>query len=205
VNKEFTIYIIDDEEHVSNAIALSMESVGFKVKKFRSALDFFEQFEANTPGCIISDIRMPIMSGLDLLKKLNKDFPLSNHPTILITGHGDVSIAVQAMKKGAFDFIEKPFDSQNLLDKVNQAIKLSIKNREENKITLITRNKYDTLTEKERQVFSLIAAGDTNKVISEKLYVTQSTIEARRAKIITKMDASNVSELIKMAVIIKLL
>jgi len=205
MNNEITIYIIDDEEHVRNAVALLMTSVGFTVKKFSSALDFFEQFETNTFGCIVSDIRMPIMGGLDILKKLNKEFPLSHLPVLLITGHGDVNMAVQAMKNGALDFIEKPFDNQNLLDKVNLAIELSIKNKEENQITLNTQDKYNTLTEKEKQVFELVAKGDTNKVISEKLYVTQSTIEARRAKIITKMGASNVSELIKMAVIIGLL
>jgi FixJ family two-component response regulator len=205
MNKEITIYIIDDEEHVRDAIALLITSVGFKVEKFSSALEFFEQFEMDTLGCIISDIRMPIMSGLDVLKKLNKDFPLSHLPVILITGHGDIGMAVQAMKNGALDFIEKPFDNQNLLDKVNQAIELSIENKKGKQKTLDIQRKYSTLTEKEKQVFELIAKGDTNKVASEKLYVTQSTIEARRAKIIVKMEAGNASELIKMAVIIGLL
>ncbi|MCS5590644.1 MAG: response regulator [Candidatus Thioglobus sp.] len=202
MDKKIIIYIIDDEEHVRNAIALLIESVGFKVKKFSSALEFFEQFDADPIGCIISDIRMPIMGGMDVLKKLNKEFPSSHLPVILITGHGDVAMAVQAMKNGALDFVEKPFDNQNLLDKVNQAVELSVKNREENEATFTVQDKYSTLTEKEKQVFELIAKGDTNKLISEKLYVTQSTIEARRAKIILKMDAKNVSELIKMSVIV---
>lgn len=205
MNKEIIIYIIDDEEHVRNAIALLMKSVGFKVEKFSSALEFFEQFKADTLGCIVSDIRMPIMSGLDVLKKLKKDFPLSHLPVILITGHGDISMAVQAMKNGALDFVEKPFNTQNLLDKVNQAVELSINTKEEKQKTLDIQKKYNTLTEKEKQVFELIAKGDTNKVISQKLYVTQSTIEARRAKIILKMEVDNSSELVKMAVVIGLL
>jgi len=205
MDKNITIYIIDDEEHVRNAISLLMESVGFEVKKFSSALEFLEQIDMDAIGCIISDIRMPLMGGMEMLKKLNKDFPLLHIPIILITGHGDVRMAVQAMKNGASDFIEKPFDNQNLLDKVNKSIELSIKIQKENKTTLDIQEKYSTLTKKEKQVFELIAQGDTNKVISEKLYVTQSTIEARRAKIIIKMAASNVSELIAMAVTIGLL
>ena len=205
MDKKIIVYIIDDEEHVRNAIALLMKSVGFKVKKFSSALEFFEQFETSALGCIISDIRMPIMGGMDVLKKLNKEFPVSSLPVILITGPGDVAMAVQAMKNGALDFIEKPFDNQNLLDKINLALELSLKNKEANEAISIVQDKYNTLTKKEKQVFELLAKGDTNKVMSEKLYVTQSTIEARRAKIILKMDANNVSELIKMAVIIGLL
>ena len=205
MNKEITIFIIDDEKNVRNAIALLMTSVGFTVKKFASPIDFFEEFEPSTLGCIISDIRMPIMSGLDMLKKLNNDYPLSHPPVILITGHGDIHMAVQAMKNGALDFIEKPFDNQNLLDKVNHSITTSIENIENNIKITSTKEKYSLLTEKEKQVFKLIVQGVTNKLIADELCVTQSTIEARRVKIVEKMDSKNLSVLVKMAIILNVL
>ena len=122
-----TIFIIDDDQQVREALSLLMESVGWKVALFSDANAYLEQFDSTIPGCLITDIRMPMMSGLDLQKKL-KDYAISL-PVLIITGHGDVSMAVRAIKEGALDFIEKPFNNQYLLDQVHRAIELDRNNR----------------------------------------------------------------------------
>ncbi len=194
-----TIFIIDDDQQVRAALSLLMESVGWKVKLFATAVSFLEQFDADVPGCIVTDIRMPMMSGLDLQMKL-KEHCISP-PVLMITGHGDIAMAVRAIQEGALDFIEKPFNNQYLLDRVHQAIEIDRDNRKAALRVLEVNEKYNQLTDKEKQVFGWIIKGALSKQIAEEVFVTQSAVEARRSKIMEKMNADNISDLMKMAMV----
>jgi len=194
-----TVFIIDDDQQVRAALSLLMESVGWKVKLFATAVSFLEQFDGDIPGCIITDIRMPMMSGLDLQIKL-KEYRISP-PVLMITGHGDITMAVRAIKEGALDFIEKPFNNQYLLDRVHQAIEVDSDNRKAVLRVLKVNEKYNQLTDKEKQVFGWIIKGALSKQIAEEVFVTQSAVEARRSKIMEKMNADNISDLMKMAMV----
>lgn len=194
-----TVFIIDDDQQVRSALSLLMESVGWHVKLFATAVSFLEQFDSDIPGCIITDIRMPMMSGLDLQIKL-KEYRISP-PVLMITGHGDIAMAVRAIKEGALDFIEKPFNNQYLLDRVHQAIEIDSDNRKAVLRVLKVSEKYNQLTDKEKQVFGWIIKGALSKQIAEEVFVTQSAVEARRSKIMEKMNADNISDLMKMAMV----
>lgn len=194
-----TVFIIDDDQQVRAALSLLMESVGWNVKLFATAVSFLEQFDGDIPGCIITDIRMPMMSGLDLQIKL-KEYPIAP-PVLMITGHGDITMAVRAIKEGALDFIEKPFNNQYLLDRVHQAIEIDSDNRKATLRVLKVKEKYSQLTDKEKQVFERIIKGALSKQIAEEVFVTQSAVEARRSKIMEKMNADNISDLMKMAMV----
>ncbi|MBC8493966.1 MAG: response regulator transcription factor [Candidatus Thioglobus sp.] len=194
-----TVFIIDDDQQVRAALSLLMESVGWNVKLFATAVSFLEQFDSDIPGCIIADIRMPMMSGLDLQIKL-KEYRISP-PVLMITGHGDVAMAVRAIKEGALDFIEKPFNNQYLLDRVHQAIEIDNDNRKAALRVLEVNEKYNQLTDKEKQVFGWIIKGALSKQIAEEVFVTQSAVEARRSKIMEKMGVKNIPDLMKMAMI----
>lgn len=194
-----TIFIIDDDQQVRTALSLLMESVGWNVKMFASAVSFLEQFDSDIPGCIVTDIRMPMMSGLDLQIKL-KEYRIAP-PVLMITGHGDVAMAVRAIKEGALDFIQKPFNNQYLLDRVHQAIEIDSDNRQAALHTLEVNEKYNQLTDKEKQVFRWIIKGALSKQIAEEVFVTQSAVEARRSKIMEKMGVKNIPDLMKMAMV----
>lgn len=192
-----TVFVVDDDKRITDAIALLMRSVGLNVERFDSALDYLEQFDQDKPGCLISDVRMPQMSGLDLQTRLNN---FAIHPPILMmTGHGDVPMAVRAIQEGAIDFIEKPFNNQHLLDKVHKALEIDDKQRGRALKVSEIEKKYNYLTDKEQQVFELIIQGALNKKIAQEVCVSQSAVEARRAKIMEKMQADNLSELMRMA------
>lgn len=192
-----TVFVVDDDKRITDAIALLMRSVGLNVERFDSALDYLEQFDQDKPGCLISDVRMPQMSGLDLQTRLNN---FAIHPPILMmTGHGDVPMAVRAIQEGAIDFIEKPFNNQHLLDKVHKALEIDDKQRGRALKVSEIQKKYNYLTDKEQQVFELIIQGALNKKIAQEVCVSQSAVEARRAKIMEKMQADNLSELMRMA------
>lgn len=192
-----TVFVVDDDKRITDAIALLMRSVGLNVERFDSALDYLEQFDQDKPGCLISDVRMPQMSGLDLQTRLNN---FAIHPPILMmTGHGDVPMAVRAIQEGAIDFIEKPFNNQHLLDKVHKALEIDDKQRGRALKVSEIEKKYNYLTDKEQQVFELIIQGALNKKIAQEVCVSQSAVEARRAKVMEKMQADNLSELMRMA------
>ena len=192
-----TVFVVDDDKRITDAIALLMRSVGLNVERFDSALDYLEQFDQDKPGCLISDVRMPQMSGLDLQTRLNN---FAIHPPILMmTGHGDVPMAVRAIQEGAIDFIEKPFNNQHLLDKVHKALEIDDKQRGRALKVSEIQKKYNYLTDKEQQVFELIIQGALNKKIAQEVCVSQSAVEARRAKVMEKMQADNLSELMRMA------
>ncbi len=197
------VYIIDDDNDVRNALQLLMQSVGLEVEVFNSAQDYLQQFDINQCGCLIIDVRMPGMSGLDLQAQLAAE--KYHPPIIIITGHGDVPMAVKAVKAGAVDFIEKPFNNQEMLDSVHRAIELDAKKRGIVSQKIEIESCYNTLTPREKEVFIRVVSGMRNKNIAAELFVTQSTIEVHRARVMEKMNAKNLSDLMRSALILELI
>lgn len=193
---EVTVFIVDDDHEVRAALQLLMESVGLKVETFESAQAYLDQFDASRLGCIVLDVRMPGMSGLELQSKL-ADKALCP-PIIIITGHGDVPMAVRAVQAGAVDFIEKPFNDQALLDSVHRAIEKDATQRGQASTIADIQNRVARLTPREREVLDLVVSGYRNKLIASELSVSQSTVEAHRAKVMEKMDAKSLSDLMRM-------
>jgi two-component system response regulator FixJ len=190
-----TVFIVDDDIEVRDAIKLLMDSVGLDAEVFESAQNYLERFDPRRPGCLVLDIRMKGMSGLDLQDRLTEE-PM--HPPIIITGHGDVPMAVRAVKSGAVDFIEKPFNDQLLLDAVHRAIEQDADNRGRASRLADIRERLDKLTPREREIMDMVVAGNRNKVIAIDLGISQSTVEAHRAKVMEKMEATSLSELMRM-------
>ncbi|HIE54627.1 MAG TPA: response regulator transcription factor, partial [Chromatiaceae bacterium] len=191
-----TVFIVDDDREVRQALALLMESVGLRTELFESADRFLEQFDSDRPGCLILDVRMPGMSGLDLQARLAAE--KLHPPVIVITGHGDVPMAVRAVQAGAVDFIEKPFNDQALLDSVHRALELDARQRGQARELAEIRRRVESLTRREQEVMRLVVNGLRNKMIANELHVSQSTVEAHRAKVMEKMGARTLSELMRM-------
>jgi len=191
-----TIFIVDDDAAVRDALKLLLRSVGQAVETYASAQEFLEGYGEDRPGCLVLDIRMPGMSGLELQQKLNEKHSIL--PIIFITGHGDVPMAVEAMQAGAVDFIQKPFRDQDLIDRINQALEKDGANRaalgERNDI----RRRLETLTPREREVLDLVVHGKANKVIAGDLNLSQRTVEIHRARVMEKMQASSLAHLVRM-------
>ncbi|MGE5155173.1 MAG: response regulator transcription factor [Bdellovibrio bacteriovorus] len=193
---EPTVFIVDDDQEVRDAIRLLMRSVGLEAQSFASAQAYLEQFDASRPGCLVLDVRMKGMSGLDLQEHLSAE-PI-HPPIVIITGHGDVPMAVRAVKAGAVDFIEKPFNDQALLDAVHRAFDRDARNRGQASRLADIQDRLARLTPREREILDQVIAGKRNKVISLDLGISQSTVEAHRAKVMEKMEARSLSELMRM-------
>ncbi|MGH8178153.1 MAG: response regulator FixJ [Steroidobacter sp.] len=195
-NARPTIFIVDDDSAVRDALKLLLRSVGQAVETFGSAQEFLDAYSEDRPGCLVLDIRMPGMSGLELQQRLNEKHSIL--PIIFITGHGDVPMAVEAMQAGAVDFIQKPFRDQDLIDRINQALEKDSSNRaalgERNDI----RRRLETLTPREREVLDLVVHGKANKVIAGDLKLSQRTVEIHRARVMEKMQASSLAHLVRM-------
>lgn len=195
-----TVFIIDDDQEVRAAIRLLMDSVGLAAEAFASAQEYLERFDPARPGCLVLDVRMKGMSGLDLQQRLSDEpvFP----PIIVITGHGDVPMAVRAVKTGAVDFIEKPFNDQVLLDAVHRALEQDAARRGQASRLADLRERLQRLTPREREIRDLVIAGKRNKVIAADLNISQSTVEAHRAKVMEKMEARSLSDLMRMMLLL---
>ena len=196
-----TVFVVDDEPDVRAALRLLIKSVGYSVECFASADEFFTQFEADRKGCLILDVRMPGMSGMDLQEKLAGMETLL--PIIMISGHGEIPMAVKAVQNGAVDFLQKPFSDQQLLDRISQALAINHKRHDVYDIKHNAQKKFNTLTPREREIFSEVVAGKLNKVIAYELNISTRTVEIHRAKAMEKMGAKNLSELINLANLIK--
>jgi two-component system, LuxR family, response regulator FixJ len=196
-----TVFVIDDDQEVREALQLLMESVGLLVETFSSAQEYLEQFDSKRPGCLVLDIRMPGMSGLELQARLNAE---EIHPAIIIiTGHGDVPMAVRAVQAGAVDFIEKPFNDQHLLDSVHRALEHDSSERGEASRLADLQERRERLTPREREVMEMVVAGARNKVIAADLGIGQSTVEVHRARVMEKMEAATLSELMRMMFVLE--
>ena len=191
-----TVFVVDDDQEVRDALQLLMESVGLNVEAFESAQSYLDQFDPERPGCLVLDVRMPGMSGLDLQARLAAE--RLHPPVIVITGHGDVPMAVRAVQAGAVDFIEKPFNDQALLDGVHRAIEQDAEQRGVASRLADIEARYQRLTPREREVLGQVVAGKRNKVIAADLGVSQSTVEAHRARVMEKMEATTLSDLMRM-------
>ena len=195
------VYIVDDAEEVRSAITLLMESVGLDVVAFDSADNFLANYRTNFEGCILLDVRMPGMSGLDLQEKLNEKG--NAPPVIIISGHGDIPMAVKAVQAGAINFVEKPFNEQELLDSVHRAFKVDSLQRGKNMKVDAIKEKIDTLTKRENEVLYAITAGKRNKVIAADLNISLSTVEAHRGHVMQKMEAKSLSDLMRMVIYVE--
>jgi FixJ family two-component response regulator len=200
MNKEPTVFIVDDDNEVREAIALLMESVGLASETYDSAWAYLACFDPKRPGCLVLDVRMRHMSGLELQERLAEE-PM-HPPVIIITGHGDVPMAVRAVKNGAVDFIEKPFNDQSLLDAVHRAIEIDAEQRGHALEVADIQQRLERLTKREREVLDQIIAGKRNKVIAADLGISQSTVEAHRAKVMEKLEARSLSELMRLMLLI---
>jgi two-component system response regulator FixJ len=191
-----TVYVVDDDDAMRRALSLLLNTIGYKTAAFANPKEFLEKFEPDIAACLVLDIRMPGMSGLELQKHLNRMGAML--PVIFITGHGDVPMAVQAMKEGALEFIEKPFRDQDLLDRVNHALEQD----RENRSTLARRadvlERFESLSPREKQVMELVVNGAANKVIAIDLGLSERTVEIHRAKVMEKMGARSVAHLVKL-------
>ncbi len=193
------VHIVDDDEAVRDSLSLLLSSVGLQCRQYDSAHAFLESNFQQTTGCIVLDIRMPGMSGMDLHEKLNV---MGCHlPVIFITGHGDIPMAVEAMKRGAVEFVQKPFREQDLLDCINRALQLDAGRRESTQEVDSIRGRLATLTPREQQVMEMIVDGKANKVIAFDLNLSQRTVEIHRAHVMEKMQTKSLAELVRMVML----
>jgi FixJ family two-component response regulator len=191
-----TVFIVDDDEAVRNSLRLLVKSVGLTAAVAVSAQEFLKSYDPLQPGCLILDVRMPGMSGLELQQHLNLRGAVI--PVIFITGHGDVPMAVEAMQHGAFDFLQKPFRDQDLIDRIQRALEKDRLTRDELGERSCIRQRRDSLTPREREVLDLVASGKANKVMAADLGLSQRTVEIHRARVMEKMQASSLAHLVRM-------
>ena len=191
-----TVFLVDDDEAVRDSLALLMKSVALTSRSFASAGDFLAAYDPDSPGCLILDIRMPGMSGMELQQKLMD--MRAKLPIIFITGHGDIPMAVEAMQRGAVDFIPKPFRDDELLDRINKALDNDRKNRDSLVEREVIEERIEKLTPREKQVMELVVQGKANKVIAGDLEVSQRTVEIHRARVMEKMQVRSVAQLVRM-------
>jgi len=190
------IFVVDDDEAVRSSLRLLLKSVGLAPAAFGSAREFLDKYDPAQPGCLVLDVRMPGMSGIELQEELNAQGAVI--PVIFITGHGDVPMAVEAMQAGAFDFLQKPFRDQELIDRVQRALEKDRANRAALSERTVIRQRYESLTPREREVLQLVSSGKANKVMAADLGVSQRTVEIHRARVMEKMGASSVAQLVRM-------
>ncbi len=192
------VHIIDDDDAVRDSLALLMNSVGIDARQYASANAFLEASPPDTTGCVVLDVRMPGISGLQLFKEMNRR--RMSWPVLFITGHGDVPMAVEAMRDGAFDFVQKPFRENELLERVQQAIAQDRADRVQESELASINERLKSLTNRERDVLERIVDGSANKVIAIDLDISQRTVEQHRARVMEKMKARSLAHLIRMVI-----
>ena len=191
------IYVVDDDDAVRQSLDFLLRTAGFTVRTFESGKVFIESMPSLKSGCIITDVRMPEISGIDLLRRVKAQD--ADVPVIMITGHGDIALAVEAMKIGAADFLEKPFNDDQLLDAVRATLSRDASVAERKAEVAEINDKLATLSNRERQVLEGLVAGNANKTIAFDLGISPRTVEIYRANLMTKMAATSLSDLVRMA------
>ena len=191
-----TVFIVDDDEAVRSSLRLLIKSVGLIPSALGSARELLEKYDPAQPGCLVLDVRMPEMSGLELQEQLNRQGAVI--PVIFITGHGDVPMAVEAMQAGAFDFLQKPFRDQDLIDRIQRALEKDRVNRTVLNERSLIRERLESLTPREREVLDMVSSGKPNKIMAADLGVSQRTVEIHRSRVMEKMGASSLAQLVRM-------
>jgi two-component system, LuxR family, response regulator FixJ len=199
MSTEPTVFVVDDDQAMRSSLEWLIESIGMKVKTYGSADDFLSSYYPGRAGCLLLDVRMPGMSGLELQTHLARED--SRLPVIIITGHGDVTMAVKAMKAGAVDFIEKPFHDEDLLSSIRNALDFDEKQRSLQSQRAQIATRLAELTPREHEVMEMVTDGLANKEIAASLGVTAKTVEAHRARVMDKMQAGSLAELVRMVLI----
>jgi two-component system response regulator FixJ len=195
---EQRVYIVDDDRDVADAMSMLLESTGLQTRLYASAQDFTQQDISQLAGCVVLDVRMPNINGLELQQEIRHDNP--NLPVVFVSGHGDVPIAVQAMKNGALEFLQKPFRDQEFIDCVYRALNLNNEAlNHRNRLSSI-QARIDSLTKREYEIMHLITAGNLTKVIADKLNISPRTVEIHRARTMEKMQAKTLAQLVQMVV-----
>ncbi len=194
---EPVVFVVDDDEAICRSLGMLIEDVGLKAEACTSAQHFLSTYDPAQPGCLVLDVRMSGMSGLELQARLNE---LGIRiPTVVMTGHGDVPMAVEAMKAGALDFIEKPFRDQVMLDSIQKAIALDRQTREVERRHEDFRSRLDLLTQREQQIMDMLVGGKTNKAIAYELGISQKTVDFHRSNVLTKLGVNSVVDLVRLA------
>lgn len=192
------VFVVDDDDAVRSSLKMLLKSVGRTVVDYQSATAFLSAYEFDRPGVLVLDIRMPGMSGLELQDELNARGAII--PVIFISGHADVPMAVEAVQHGAFDFLQKPFRDQDLIDRVQGAMERDTENRRQLREIQKLRQRCDSLTAREREVLDLVTQGKANKVMAADLGVSQRTVEIHRARVMEKMEARSLAQLVRMMI-----
>jgi FixJ family two-component response regulator len=191
------VFIVDDDSSVREALTSLFRSVGLHVEAFGSAAEFLQGSRPDVPGCLVLDVRLPGLSGLDFQTELAKAG--IHTPIIFITGHGDIPMSVKAMKSGAVEFLTKPFRDQDMLDAVQVAIEKDLVRREQTKAISELRKLFDSLTSREKEVFGFVTAGLMNKQIAAEIGVSEITVKVHRGNVMRKMGARSLADLVRMA------
>lgn len=196
------VHVVDDDEAVLDSVGMLLDSIGQANTCYKNAQVFLDAYNApnfdSHNGCIMLDMRMPVISGMECqhrLKQLGCDMPI-----IFVTGHGDVPTAVEAMKEGAIEFIQKPFREQQLIDAIQKALQMNLKNQKRNEKIQQTQDKLTLLTNREQQILEAVVSGKANKVIAIDLHLSQRTVEIHRAHVMEKMDVKSLAELVKIVI-----
>lgn len=196
MKNEATVFVVDDDEAIRHSLKLLIGAIGRQARVFPDAVSFLEEFEPAFRGCIVADLRMPGMSGLEMQERLNEIG--CSLPIIFLSGHGDVPAAVRALQKGAVDFLQKPFNPKELLEKIEQALSMDAQQSAAAEKSARIASRIAELTPREREIMQLVAEGQSSKVIAVDLGISERTVELHRSRIMKKMSARSVAELVRM-------